>query len=135
MVGPKWSYYPSAHDTTNPKLAFAIVYEGELGETVSGGALAAPIAHGILKGVYDNPSAFAFAEPELTSPPVRRVLAQPFQQATARPVGQPGGMPQVEAQPAPIFASPVNVEPPQFPEKKRRKPGKSRFRGIFGGRQ
>ena len=39
---------------TNPLYAFALVYEGAPGESVSGGAIAAPIVHEVFSNIYKN---------------------------------------------------------------------------------
>lgn len=123
--------------TTNPKLAFAVVYEGELGETVSGGALAAPIAGGIMKGIYDNPTAFAMADPDLIEPPVlKSAERQSEAQVTARPVGSASGNEQsgAAARPVPTQATPAADSETPFPNNRRRGPVNSLLRGIFGRR-
>jgi penicillin-binding protein 2 len=38
----------------DPKLAFAVLYEGGPGETVSGGRIAAPIVHDVFTKIYEN---------------------------------------------------------------------------------
>jgi len=126
---------------------FAVVYEGELGEKVSGGALAAPIAAGILKGVYDDPSKFAFPEPELTSPPIIQTINNSAPQviassptpensgqvAIAKPVTTSAQPP--PSQPIVIAEKKPEPEPTPFPQKtNRRGPVKSIVRGIFRSR-
>lgn len=111
--------------TANPKLAFAVVYEGDLGEEVSGGAIAAPIAHGILQAVYEQPGAFALAPPERTDPPVL-VTATPVSRYPSAQAAPAGSSATAAASPLPDPPQP----PPRFTEPKPKR--RSFLRGLFG---
>ena len=103
--------------TSNPRLAFAVVYESELGETVSGGRLGAPIAHDILEKIYDQPATYAFADPIATEPPVDRF-------AIAR----------AAAPAAPAVLVPQTLPGEREEKKATNNPIESFFKGIFGRR-
>jgi cell division protein FtsI/penicillin-binding protein 2 len=97
-------------DATDPKIAFAMVSEGAIGETMSGGRNAAPFAGNFFREVYAQPESFLVSvpaeiltpEPLLDSSPpgfsppqprsrvyVRYPRVTPARTGTARPPPQP----------------------------------------------
>ena len=51
-------------DAKDPKIAFAMVAEGAIGETMSGGTNAAPFAGNFLREVYEEPERYLVSVPE-----------------------------------------------------------------------
>lgn len=51
-------------DAERPRIAFAVMTQGSRGETLSGGRSAAPIAAGVLRTVYQDPTTYAVTVPD-----------------------------------------------------------------------
>ena len=54
-------------DAENPRIAFVAMTQGRGRETLSGGRSAAPIAAGVLRGIYAEPQKYAVTLPQAPS--------------------------------------------------------------------
>ncbi|MEM0969219.1 MAG: penicillin-binding transpeptidase domain-containing protein [Verrucomicrobiota bacterium] len=61
--------------STNPQIAFAVLSEGQPGESISGGGKAAPLAGKFLRTFYDNPSQYGFTPESLPKTDPLRIAA------------------------------------------------------------
>lgn len=65
-------------DASDPKIAFAMVAEGAIGESMSGGRNAAPFAGNFLREVYEEPERYLVSVPEgILTPEPRLVSSTP----------------------------------------------------------
>ncbi|TDU73010.1 penicillin-binding protein 2 [Prosthecobacter fusiformis] len=87
---------------SQPVLAFAVVYEGRPGETVSGGAVAAPIVNEVFTKYFEGAP---------TDDPLVAAMKD-VPQALAVDEGEMEGVPEIESRPA------QPMEPPPPPEQK-----------------
>lgn len=67
------AWFAGFADAKDPKIAFAMVVEGVIGETVSGGSNAAPFAGNFLREVYRQPERYLVTLPEAILTPAPRL--------------------------------------------------------------
>jgi len=85
----------------NPRYAFAVLYEGRPGETVSGGRMAAPMVKKFFEGIKDDIK-------ETILPPRKALIVDPDHPDGAQPL-EPGDSLKVPTSDGPLKATPVDA--------------------------